>query len=373
VSLAVYVTGHGFGHASRTVEILDALAARQPGIEIHVRTSAPRWFFDLTARARITLHPAACDTGVVQLDSLRPDIPATIAAAAAFYADTSALVAREAAWLSAVGARLVLADLPPLAIAAASHAGVPAIGCGNFTWDWIYEGYRDHLGEAAWLPAHLAGLQRSAAAGWRLPMHGGFDSYGRMLDLPFVARHARHAGPDVRGALDVARDRPLVLVSFGGFGLENLPLGRVAAAGDWTILTTDLPGRPRTGRQITHRLDNRVVVLDEQALYAAGLRYEDAVAAADVVVTKPGYGILAEAIANDTAVLYTSRGAFAEYDVLVREMPRFLRCRFIDPGALRAGDWGGPLEALLAQPPPPERPRTDGAAVAADLLETLLG
>ena len=47
--------------------------------------------------------------------------------------------------------------------------------------------------------------------------------------------------------------------------------------------------------------------------------------AADVVVTKPGYGIIAECLANDTALLYTVRGHFIEYDVLVAAMPRFLR------------------------------------------------
>jgi L-arabinokinase len=259
-----------------------------------------------------------------------------------------------------------------VAIAAADRAGVPAVGCSNFTWDWIYRGYHEHLGADAWLPDRLAVLQQTAAEGWRLPMHGGFDSYARVVDLPLVARHARRAAPAVRSALQVPDDRPLVLASFGGFGLDGLPLDRVAAAGDWTVLTTDVPGRARSGSCITRRGAGGVVVIDEQALYAAGLRYEDVVAAADVVVTKPGYGILAEAIANDTAVLYTSRGAFAEYDVLVREMPRYLRCRFIDQAALRAGDWAGPLAALLAQPPPPERPRTDGAQVAATLIERFL-
>ena len=69
--------------------------------------------------------------------------------------------------------------------------------------------------------------------------------------------------------------------------------------------------------------------VDERAIYAAGYRYEDLVRAVDVVATKPGYGIIAECIANDTALLYTSRGHFAEYDVMVREMPRYLRCGFI--------------------------------------------
>ena len=36
---------------------------------------------------------------------------------------------------------------------------------------------------------------------------------------------------------------------------------------------------------------------------------------------------VSDCIANGTALLYTSRGRFAEYDVLIREMPRYLRCR----------------------------------------------
>jgi hypothetical protein len=33
---------------------------------------------------------------------------------------------------------------------------------------------------------------------------------------------------------------------------------------------------------------------------------------------------------NGAAILYTSRGRFAEYDVLVAEMPRYLRCGYLD-------------------------------------------
>ena len=84
-----------------------------------------------------------------------------------------------------------------------------------------------------------------------------------------------------------------------------------------------------------------------------------------MVVTKPGYGIIAECIANGTAMLYTSRGRFAEYDVLVRGCPA-------SPGAatsirhdLLAGRWGAHLDGLLGQPPPPEVAATDGAEQAA--------
>ncbi len=98
------------------------------------------------------------------------------------------------------------------------------------------------------------------------------------------------------------------------------------------------------------------------------MRYEDVVAAVDIVITKPGYGIISECIANDTALLYTSRGHFVEYDVLVREMPRWLRCGFISNEDLLGGRWQDSLDRLLAQPNPPEKADVDGAARAASII-----
>ena len=115
-----------------------------------------------------------------------------------------------------------------------------------------------------------------------------------------------------------------------------------------------------------------MVAIPERAIYDSGLRYEDVVAAVDVVATKPGYGIISECLANGTAMLYTSRGAFREYDVLVAEMPRFLRCGFIDQADLFAGRWGAVLERIRTAPPPPEQPATNGAAViAARIAESM--
>ncbi len=108
-----------------------------------------------------------------------------------------------------------------------------------------------------------------------------------------------------------------------------------------------------------------LLYISEQKLYDNGLRYEDLVRGADVVVTKPGYGIISEAIANDAALLYTSRGHFVEYDVLVKEMPRYLRSQYIDQKQLLNGDWSAALKELLSKPAPPEKPTLNGADVAA--------
>jgi hypothetical protein len=100
------------------------------------------------------------------------------------------------------------------------------------------------------------------------------------------------------------------------------------------------------------------------------VRDEDLVGASAAVVTKPGYGIISECIANDSAVLYTSRGHFPEYDILVEEMPKYLRSAFLSQEDLFAGKWESHLDKLLAQTRPKnyKKPDTNGADVAAELL-----
>jgi hypothetical protein len=356
-----YISGHGFGHASREIEAINALGAARPDVRIVVRTSAARWLFDRTVRPRFTYLEGACDTGVVQIDSLHLDAGATIRRAAAFYGQLSAHVERESALLRRHDAALVISDAPPLGCAAAAAAGVTAVVLSNFTWDWIYEAYAEQLASAPGLIDVIREAYRHAGSAWRLPLHGGFSTFEQIVDVPFIARHATYARDEVRRRLRLPLDTPLALSSFGGYGVRDLDLTRLDCL--------DLCGVVITGHRAPEALPAGVWFVDERAMYEAGLRYEDLVAAVDVVVTKPGYGIIAECLANDTAMLYTSRGRFAEYDVMVAEMPHFLRCGFIDQPSLVAGRWRAPLDRLLRQPPPPERPRTDGAEVVAQMIE----
>jgi hypothetical protein len=365
-SVFFYISGHGFGHASRQVEIINALGARcGRHVEIVVRTSVPRWLFDRTAATPFTLLDGQVDTGVVQIDSLRLDEAATIAQAAAFHATLPDRARHEAALLREHRARLVVSDAPPLACAAAHAAGIPSVVCSNFTWDWIYEGYGAALENAPGLIPALQNAYRCAAAGLRLPMHGGFAAISPVVDVPFVARHARadRTAQDVLRDLRLPSDGPLALVSFGGYGARDLPLDRLDCLGRWTIVLTSAHAEAA---------EHGIRVIRDQQIYESGLRYPDLVGAVDVVVTKPGYGIVSECIANDTAILYTSRGRFLEYDVLVAAMPRYLRCGFIDHEALFAGRWAAALDRVLAAPSPPERARTDGAEVVADWIRQRL-
>jgi hypothetical protein len=392
-TVVFYISGHGFGHASRDIEVINALFARRPDLRVVVRTTAPKWLFDLTVKTPVGLKPgpsiaaktkpvefkspegpgfspgihyhhSETDTGIAQIDSLHLDADATVRRAREFMRTFDARVHEEAAFLERQKASIVVADLPPVGIAAGDAAGVPAVALGNFTWDWIYSAYAgaDDIVDAMQI------AYRRADLALRLPMHGGFTPFTTIIDLPFIARRSTRDPLETRRALGFPENERLVLVSFGGYGLEGLDLDALSRLEGYVALVSgsvplaDLPEGLRGGRR------GSVLPFDEQAMYSIGLRYEDVVRAVDVVVTKPGYGIIAECLANQTALLYTSRGDFIEYDVLVNAMPRFLRAAYIDHADLFAGEWTVHLDALLAQPDPPERPRVDGADAAADLL-----
>jgi L-arabinokinase len=367
-AIVFYVSGHGFGHASRSIEVINAVLAKRPETRIGVRTAAPRWLFDLTVKGKVAFSTLECDTGVVQIDALTLDEADSIRRAAAFHSDLVTRAASETRVLRELGAGLIVGDIPPLAFAVGASAGIPSIGIGNFTWDWVYADYPRVRLAPSLLPA-IRGAYAKASMALRLPMSGGFDSFSNVKDIPFVARHASRSREEVCKLLKIPADKPIVLASFGGYGLPGLDTDVLSKFRKYTVVSTaNLPlGRGRKEAPATERKGSYISI-NEESMYDAGVRYEDLVGAAEAVVTKPGYGIVSECIANDSALLYTSRGHFPEYDVIVEELPRHTRSAFIGQDELFAGKWEGPLDKLLAQPKPKKKPDTNGADVAAEIL-----
>lgn len=362
--IVFYVSGHGFGHASRDIEVMNALTRHRPELPLMVRSAVPSWLFDVSAQRRLDVHPLETDSGVAQQDSLHHDEQETTRRAIRFYEIFDDRVAAEAAWLKTNQASLVVADVPPLACAAAARADIPSIVIANFTWDWIYRGFDRFEALAPGVIATIEQAYATATHALRLPLHGGFSSFGPVIrDIPFVARRSAQGRVAVRRALGLDTSRPIVLASFGGHGVR-LPYEAVAGTHRLTVLMTEFEAESNPGASALP--DVRYVTAHELA--TKHLRHDDLVAAADVVVSKPGYGIVSECIANGTALLYTSRGRFPEYDVMVDAMPRMLTCRHIDQADLLAGRWIEAIDALLHQLPAPTRPMVNGADVAADFI-----
>ena len=91
-----------------------------------------------------------------------------------------------------------------------------------------------------------------------------------------------------------------------------------------------------------------------------------------MVLTKPGYGIVSDAIGAGTRMVYTERGDFPEYPVMVAELPRYLACVHVSNAAVREGRVGQAVRRVL-ELPMPARPALDGAARAATRVLEAIG
>ena len=363
--LLFYMSGHGFGHAARDIEIINAVAARQPDTRITIRTSVPDWFLRESLQTRVDHAPGEVDTGLVQPDGLTIDEDETARRAARFYGDFAGRVDREVDVIRTTSPDLVIGDIPPLACAAADAAGVRSIALGNFTWDWIYQAYPQFERLAPSVVSQIADAYARATLALRLPFSGGFASMASVERAPLVARHSRVARHITRERLHLDDARPVVLASFGGHG-GNVSLGRAAASDAFLLVTTDYHANT------AGTAPSRVRVIKADTLRAADVSYTDLLAASDVVVSKIGYGIVSECIASHVPLLYTRRGRFVEQEVFERELPEVLRCRHIDAQDLREGDWSEAVAALLAQPAPTQVMPTNGAEVVADRILSLM-
>ncbi|MBV9326741.1 MAG: hypothetical protein JO352_23525 [Chloroflexi bacterium] len=346
--MALAVSGHGFGHAVRCAEVARALMER--GARVVVRSDAPRWLFPADVEW-LSSPEWPLDVGVVQRDGLELDVDATRNRWQTFARDFEAHALAEAQLLNLAGVDLLVGDMPPLAFAAATRAGVPSLALGNFTWDWIYAVWPAFEDVVARIRAAYAGADSLL----RLPLHAtdpdAFAAFEKIEDVPLIARRASRRREEVRRQLGWPIDRRVVLLSFGGFDVRGLNLSGLGRWSEYTFVLIQAHGP----------LPANVLNLNQSPA-----DYVSLLAACDVVVTKPGYGIVADCLANRVPVLFTDRGPFREYDVLADALTRLGRACYLPRQDLLAGNLGPHLAALGESSRRWTKLPMNGAAVVAD-------
>ena len=358
-TIAVYASAHGYGHASRSHEVARALVRKDPDVRVHFTSWVPDSFFAGEAHPRIAGRRRRLDVGMRQIDSLTLDPSGTLEDLDDLADKAEDLIAEEVDFLLDSRVDVVLCDLPHLVFEAAARAGIPAWGLSNFSWDWIYEEY---AGDLPGLRRHIQmirGAYQRARGLFRLPFSGSMDTFTNIVDIPLVARRSEVGKTEARRRLGLDPDKSAILFSFGGFPL-NIP-APVGAFRDVVLLCSD--PSPDPGPPFLHLSNRRLKELD--------LRYCDLVAAADAVLSKLGYGIVSECVANRTALIYTPRGRFREYPILAAGVQEYIPATQIMPEDLITGGWLKAFDRLKEQTFPAPIDCHGSEVTAAKLLSEL--
>lgn len=352
--LAWFISPHGLGHAAREAALIVALRQRRPALEVELFTRVPSAFFKESGVGPFYYHDLDCDLGLVQRSPMEEDLPATLASLAGRLPFDPHLVRTLANALHARGCRGVVCDISPLGLAAAHAAGLPSLLVENFTWDWIYDGYREEA--PGFDPFSRQMRDAFALADWHVQTTPVCHPQDAADTVGVVSRAARTPRDTIRRRLGLRPGIPAILVSGGvltGNRTEAWPL--LARATDLDFV---LVGGREPPTQHAH-----VRFLPQQSEFY----HPDLVRACDAVVAKLGYSTVAECYQAGTRLAYLTRPRFRESAVLAQFARAHMPSVPLAPETWGDEAWIDRLPALLAQATPPARP-VNGADTLAELI-----
>ena len=326
------ITFHGYGHLAQMVPVMEALQRRLQGIQWIVQSAAPRsllqgWLSMPFEHVALTL-----DQGPPMHNAIGVDVGATYRQFSAQHTQHRQRVERAAALLKQHKPDLVLTDISHLLSAAAAQCGIPCVHVCSLNWadtflaycggrpmaDEIYHQLCDDYSQAECFYALTPGMPMPNLT--NVVRVGPVCRQGRKLDL------ARH--------FDKPAQTCFVLVSLGGMPYP-VPFDRWPRIKDRIYIS---------GRSNMSASDDIIAIED------TGLNHLDVLTSCNVLITKPGYGMFAEAACAGKPVLYLPRGDWPEEPWLIAWQQQHGFCQPITDQQLQQGDFEDVLQqALQAQ------------------------
>ncbi len=314
VTIAFFISPHGFGHAARASAVMQALTRRIPQILFEIFTTAPAWFFRESLSCPFNYHHEIVDIGLVQATPLAEDLPATLSALESFIPFSTNLLDRLATCLRQTNCSLVICDISPLGLAVARHANIPSILIENFTWDWIYAGYLElHPSFERFISLFK---QHFASCSCHIQTHP-LCSHSLNADFisPPISRDPLASAVETRDKLGIPLDQPVLLLTMGGIQADFSTVKASTKNAQSPLII--IPG----GSQVLERDGNLILLPHHSPFY-----HPDLINAVDAVISKIGYSTIAEAYFAGTPFGYIPRLSFRESPMLEKFIERYIPC-----------------------------------------------
>ena len=353
--IATYITAHGYGHGARSCDVLRALHCIVPEQPVIVTTDLPREFLDSRLKdcTNITFRAGAFDVGLVQKDSIRADLFQTLEKLEELNANWEKLITQERLFIQHENIGLV----PAIPLAAAQRSGISNIAIGNFSWDWIYEAYAKTDFQWEYFVEKFREVYEQTDLLLRLPFAPPMEQFPKIKDVPLLASPGQPRREEIRdlgfGILDSA-DKSWILLSFTSLDLDFQALDNIRElSGEYEFFCVEpleFPG------SCIHSVSRNAVA------------FADILASCDIVISKPGFGLVSECIVNNKPLIYSDRGDFAEYPYLVEGIEKYLKNVHIPSADLYAGNFFQSLEKIKTATEPKGFIGRSGAEMVAEEL-----
>ena len=291
--IVYYVSEYGFGHAARSIGLIRELLKQNPDIHIEVvNRYASNFLKDSLHNPNVTLYKLSTDIGyVLRKGSVLPDHDRQIIEIEEFITSFQGLIESEIKRLNNKKVDLILSDISPLAFEIANRLGIPSIGISNFTW---FTAFLDLVPIEMIAPLkssydkmdYFFALAGSNEQNIKPTQQFGF--YSRNVDQSEVDK--------IRSKVGV--NKKLV---FLGLGMK--------------MVLNDLQNLPIWNSPNIHFIVSSNLTIDHPNVSIIEKDYietQNYIAACDLVITKAGWGTVAESVVAGVPLLIIEREGMKE-------------------------------------------------------------
>lgn len=338
-----YITGHGLGHATRVIETINQLNKISPDTTAVISTSAPKWIFDEQLNAPFEYIKCQNSIGAIQQNSQTVDTLATLKHYSEYMKTERKLILEQLDFVKKNKIATIVSDISATAFIISAGSGIPGIAITNFSWDWIYEPYIIEHQEYEHVVKHIRRCYSLADKLLRLPFYGELSAFKTIEDIPLIAKKSDMKTSDVYEACKIDPRKKIVLIYLGDFDYTSVLTDKCLACDDYYFLTPE-------------------------ECKKSNIPFQAILKASAAILTKPGYGIVSESIANQTPIMYVHRRDFAEYYPLVEGIKKYAHNCFVPDENLENGSWMGQLDELVESKFDWPKVAVNGAEIAAKII-----
>jgi hypothetical protein len=358
-NVACFATSHGFGHATRAVAVLRALAKNAPGLTVNSFSTLPDWFWteNLSPDIPHHAHQLETDVGLVQKSPFEHDLDQTITRLERFLAFDEPALEDVRKILRESKPDLILCDISPLGLVLGKELDIPTVLVENFTWDWIYGTYLNEDSRFEPIIEQLGTLFRSADL--RIQTEPICERIESCPLVPPLFREFREPTNRILDRLGLPTGSRYLLVTTGGIPQDFSFLDKLKDRKDLTfVITGNFPQ--------LERADNLILLP-----HRSGFHFPDLVRASCGVVGKVGYGTVAETWGSKVPLFAVYRENFRESKHIKNFVDRDVPSLKASETDFLDGTWIDRIDEFLALPEADGENRPNGAKEAGHLINLI--
>ena len=330
--IACFITSHGFGHATRSIAVLNQLE-KIDHLELTIFSSLPNWFFQENLKeSSFKCHKITTDVGLVQKSPFEHELESTLEQLNAFLEFKPENVNPVIEILKKSECNFIFSDISPLGIYLGNQLKIPACLLENFTWDWIYESYLRENNNFLQPIKFLKSIFKMTDLHIQTEPICFRDNSCPLVNPIF--RPHRKKPYEIKKKLGIVQNKPIILITTGGIP-QDYPFLEILIKDKkhFFILTGDYE------KIVTCK--NFMLIPHQNDFY-----YPDLIHASNGVVGKEGYGTVSEIWGAQKPFIPIFRDQFRESIPLRKFVKDNIPGFEISNRSFQDGDWVQEIEKL---------------------------